>query len=94
MAKIKIGIAEFDKNKEKKLKSQFKKISFIILNKKNFFNFKDLDAIIIFTEGGIANCIDDFFLNNQYEDFHNLKWFHLVRFRISHFRNRTFGVFD
>ena len=41
MAKIKIGIAGFDKNKEKKLKSQFKKISFIILNKKNFTNFKD-----------------------------------------------------
>ena len=88
MAKIKIGIAGFDKNKEKKLKSQFKKISFIILNKKNFTNFKDLDAIIIFTEGGIANCIDDFFLNNQYEGFHNLKWFHLSRAGVEEYSSR------
>ena len=79
MNRTKIGIAGFDKKKEKKLKLQFKKISFIQLNKKNFFNSKDLDAIVVFTEGGLSNCIDSFFLHKKYKYFSNLKWFHLSR---------------
>lgn len=53
--KIKIGLAGFDKDKEKYLKFYFKKILFIKLTSKNFFDHKNLDAIIIFTEGGLSN---------------------------------------
>ena len=73
---------------KKKVKISIQKNILYYSKQKNFTNFKDLDAIIIFTEGGIANCIDDFFLNNQYEGFHNLKWFHLSRAGVEEYSSR------
>lgn len=87
MNKIKIGIAGFDKDKEKYLKLYFKKILFIKLTSKNFFDHKNLDAIIIFTEGGLSNCIDKFFLEKIYQNYLNLKWFHLSRAGVEEYSN-------
>ena len=79
ISKIKIGIAGFDKKKEEELRTIFKKIKFVKLNNANFFDFKNLDAIIIFTESELSNNIDNFFFKKKYQNFLNLKWFHLSR---------------
>lgn len=77
--KKKIGLAGFDKDKVIELKKSFKTIEFVILSSSNFFQKTELNAIIVFTEGGLSNCIDDFFLKKKYENFENLNWFHLSR---------------
>ncbi len=92
MKKLKIGIAGMRNKNFINLKKKFKKAHFSKLDSTNFFNQKDLNAIIIFTEKTYTKVLKKFFDEKKYKSFNNLSWFHFSRSGIEDYVKKINGI--
>ncbi len=81
-----VAIAGLKKDKFNFLKKNNKSIKLINLKDDNFFNNKNINAIMIFGEWAVKKNLP-IFLNKKYDFFKRLDWVHLSRAGIDEFLN-------
>ena len=87
--KNKIGLIGMENFKVNFLKKKYKNSIFYSLNRENIEKFYDLNSIIVFTESGFSDWIDNFFYKKKYKLYKNLSWFHLSRAGLDDYANET-----
>lgn len=75
-----VGLVGYSQKEVKLFKKKYKKLNFIIINDKNFFEKKTLqiNALVVLYEYPIKNTLT-IFIKKNFHLFKNLEWLHLTR---------------